>query len=127
MKSTSTIFSKETSTSKLLSFGLLDHHVFLFLFHQMEEGNGEDKGGETGGRVLAVRESGWCNALVIVMSMLRCIRCHDSVPPWRVTSSDLTLIEVVFVLGSSRLLVRFHICPAMSYRLLSAWTLVPHA
>jgi len=37
----------------------------------MEEGKGEDESEGTGDRALAVRKSGWCNALVIVMN------CYD--------------------------------------------------
>ena len=46
----------------------------------MEEAKGEDKGGGIGGRALVVRESDWRDALVVVMNMLRCIRCRDTVP-----------------------------------------------
>jgi len=43
----------------------------------MEEGKGEDEGGVTGGWAFAVRELCWSYALVVVMNLLRCIRCRD--------------------------------------------------
>ena len=51
----------------------------LFLLHQVEEGEGEDEGRESGGRALAVQESDWCDALVVMMNLLRRIRCRDRV------------------------------------------------
>ena len=44
-----------------------------------EEKEREDEGGGTGGWALAIRESGWNDALVIVMNLLRCVRCHGRV------------------------------------------------
>ena len=72
---TSAIFSKETIASKLLSFIILDHRVFFFLLHQMEEGKGEDERRGTSDRALAMQTSAWCDTLVIVMNLLRYIKC----------------------------------------------------
>ena len=47
----------------------------------MEEGGREYEGGGTSGRALAMRESDWYDALIIVMNLLRCIRCRDWLSP----------------------------------------------
>ena len=39
------------------------------------------QGRGTGGRALTIREFSWCDALAIVINMLRCIRYRDRVPP----------------------------------------------
>ena len=39
---------------------------------------------KVGDLVVAMRKSGWCDTLVVVMNMLRSIRCHDKVSSSRV-------------------------------------------
>ena len=51
----------------------------------MEKRKGEDEGGGHGGRALAMQESGWYVALVILMNLLRHISYCDMVPPSGVT------------------------------------------
>ena len=55
------------------------------------EGKGEDEGGGNDGRFLAIRESGWCDTLVVV-NMLQYIRCRDKMPSSRVTGGGPTPI-----------------------------------
>jgi len=57
------------------NFVLLDCHVLIL--HQMEEQNRADEGGGTGGLALSMWESDWCDVLVVVMNLLRCVRCRD--------------------------------------------------
>jgi len=47
----------------------------------MEEEKGENEGGGNGGQALAMRESGWCTTLVVVMNLLQHISRCDRVPP----------------------------------------------
>jgi len=58
----------------------------------VEEGNGEDEGGKTGGQTLAMRVSDWCATLVVAMNLLRYIRCRDRVSLPRVTAKSLAPI-----------------------------------
>ena len=90
MDITSAIFSKEILSSKLF-FVLLDRHVFFFL-HQMEERKEEDEGGVIGCQALAMQESGSCDALVVVMDLLRYIRRHNMVSLSRVVGRTLVLV-----------------------------------
>jgi len=59
----------------------------------MEEGKGEDEGGGNGRRDLTMRESSLCDTLIVVMNLLRHIRCRDWVPPLRVTGGGPASIE----------------------------------
>jgi len=53
-----------------LFFALLGRHAFFFIFHLVEEGKGEEEGGGNGGRVLTIRESSWCDTLVVMKILL---------------------------------------------------------
>ena len=66
MKINSAIFKRNPCFKVLLSFA----GSSCLLFYQMEEENGEDEGGGDGSQAFTMRESGWCDILVIVMIML---------------------------------------------------------
>jgi len=59
----------------------------------MEEEKGEDEGRGNDGQALAMRESGRCATLAIVMNLLRHTSYRDRVLPMRVTGGSLTLIR----------------------------------
>ena len=59
----------------------------------MEEEKVEDEGRGNDGQALAMRESGRCTTLVIVMNLLRHISYRDRVLPMRVTGGSLTSIR----------------------------------
>ena len=64
---------------------------------------------------LAMRETVG-RSIVIVMNLLQYIRCHDRVPPSRVTVGVGLRSKVILVLDSSGLLIRFHSHPVMSFQ-----------
>jgi len=79
--------SKEILTLKSSFLDLLGH-VFFFLLHQVERMKLE----ELVVRLSLCRESDWCTALVVVMNILRYIRCRDKVSPSRVVGGSPTPI-----------------------------------